>query len=293
MPAWSHPVPAPAVHRAARPPADPDWIAWRASAGLAAIEYDDEDRFRLRVRGSTVAQLEGDSLNPGLDDVAAVRERGGRVLVATVEGLRVVLREGRRVRTLGPAKGRGRVIAAAAPNGRAVVAWSTYDRGIEIGTALRVYVAVREPGARHFGRARLLDRARVLGCSFGHLRLALNARAAVLSWSVPGHRHRRPVRVARAGAHGGFGAPVRLGNAYLAAVALRADGTALAAWAQDYGAVAALARPGHPFGAPEHISDGDRAHNVRAAFTAAGRARVEWGTHRPPQARYSAVRTTR
>jgi hypothetical protein len=66
-----------------------------------------------------------------------VREPGGRVLVATVEGDRVTLREGRHVRPLGPAKGRGQVVAAVAPNGRAVVAWGTYDEGIEVNSALR------------------------------------------------------------------------------------------------------------------------------------------------------------
>ncbi len=124
MPVWSHPVPAPAVHRAAAPAPDPDWIAWRASDGLAAIEYDGEGRFRLRVTGTTVALREGDSLNPGLDDVAAVRERGGRVLVATVEGLRVVLREGRRVRTLGSGEG-------AREGGRGGGAERARGRGVE------------------------------------------------------------------------------------------------------------------------------------------------------------------
>jgi len=289
MPVWSHPVPVPAVHHVA-PPLGADGIRW-ASSGPGAIDYDgDTGRFTLKVDGRRLAVREGDNLNPGFDDVAVAREPDGRLLVATVEGRRLVLRDGSRFRTLGPAKGRGRVVAAVAANGRAAVAWATYDEGIEINDPLRIYAAVREPGARRFGRARLLDTAEVIGSSFGHLRLALNARAAVLSWSTRRHRHRRPVRVVRAGARGGFGTPVRLADAYLAAVALRADGTALAAWAQHYGAVAALARPGRAFGAPERISDGDRAHGVHAAFTPDGRAEVVWGTHRPPSRRLLAIR---
>jgi hypothetical protein len=274
MAMWSHPVPAPAP---------------RHAAPLAAIDNDGDGRFTLKVNGRSVAVRPGDDMNPGFDDVAAAREPGGRVLVATVEEHRVVLREGNRVRTLGPANGRGKIVAAVARNGRAVVAWGTLDGGIEINSALRIYAAVREPGSRRFGRARLLDTARVLGCSFGHLQLALNARAALLSWSVPDHHHHRPVKVARAGRRGGFGAPVRLGNAYLAAVALKPDGTALGAWAQNYGAVAALARPGHGFGALERISDGDRAHDMDAGFTADGRPQVVWKTRRPAR-RLTALR---
>ena len=46
-----------------------------------------------------------------------------------------------------------------------------------------------------------------------------------------------------------------------------------------------------PPGRPEIVSDADRAFALEATFGGDGRARLTWTTHRPPQARYSAVRS--
>jgi hypothetical protein len=291
MPAWTPPHPAPAPARVAPPPAARGWFRWASSGAIGLIETDQRERFRLRLGGRTVLTLDGAFDAPTLDDLAVARG-----LLATVEGRRAVVRRiapnGRagRARTLGPAWYRGRIVAAVAPNGRAVVAWASSDGGEEIGRPLRVYAAVREAGAAGFGPAQLLDTAHVLGPSTGHLRLAVDARAALLSWSVPDHHHQRRLRLARAGARGGFGAPVELApQSHLAAVALRADGTALVAWAQGYGVRAAVAGPGAALGPPARLSTGDRAHGVEAAFTRGGRPRVTWRTRRPPSRRLTAV----
>jgi hypothetical protein len=135
-----------------------------------------------------------------------------------------------------------------------------------------------------------LDRAGRKTYATPRLELAVTRRASLLAWNVTERRRHRPVRVARAGARGGFGEAVTLGDGTPGSVALRADGASLVSWTQDYRAYAALAAPGRLPSRPEIVSDADRAFALAATFGSDGRARLAWTTHRPPQARYAAVR---
>jgi hypothetical protein len=307
--AWSRPRVAAAAPRAAVAALHPskDWTTWRASAAsaggrsvVAAIEIGGDGRARLRVaaagRTLTLVRLRGGSDYPPLADVAVALDERGRALVVYAEPHRVraltLTAAGRPgpARTLGPAYGVATVVAAVAPGGRAVVAWGTYDAGEEIDQPCRIFAASRDAGGARFASARQLDRGGVRGRSTGHPHLAVTSRGALLTWNVVEPHHHRPVRVARAAARGGFGPARTLGEGTAGDVAMRADGTALVAWTQDFRAYAALVRPGGAFGRAEAVSDRDRAQDLHAAFDRAGRARLEWATRRPPNASFVATR---
>jgi|tagenome__1003787_1003787.scaffolds.fasta_scaffold20643585_1 hypothetical protein len=277
------------------------WFVYASDAvpgAAAAIETDADDRYRVRVaagaRNVTLATADGStSDHPPLQDVAIGRDAVGRVLVAWADDTSVRVQElgTGPARRVGRAYGVTTVVAGLADSGRAVVAWGTHDGGEELNRANRIYVAVRDAGTASFAPAVELDRADMKTYVVPRLELAVTRRASLLAWNLRERRQRRPVRVARAGERGGFGEAVTLGDGTPGAVAVRADGEALVSWTQDYRAYAALAAPGRLPGRPEIVSDADRAFALAATFGSDGRARLAWTTHRPPQARYSAVRT--
>ncbi len=268
-------------------------LRWRAGAA-AAIEWDAHHRYRLRVaaggRVVTLAAAEVESDVPPRQDVAVSRDANGRVLVAWADETSVCVWEPGVARWVGRANGVTSVVAGLANHGRAIVAWGTHDGGEELNRPNGIYAAVRDAGATSFAPAVELDRAGTKTYATPRLELAVTRRASLLAWNVTERRRHRPVRVARAGARGGFGEAVTLGDGTPGSVAVRADGAALVSWTQDYAAYAALAAPGRLPSRPEIVSDADRAFALAAAFGGDGRARLAWTTHRPPQARYFAVR---
>ncbi len=278
-PVAAHPIPAPLA-------AAPGWregVTSAAGGARAIIEYTGSEDFRLRValrgRTRTLARYDrSDFLNPALTDVALAAAGDGSALVVYSEGYA----EGNRVRALNLAPngrfGRARTIgrtlgfanveAAMAPNGRAVVAWSTTDTGLEINLPARVLVTTRERGATHFTRPRELDRSRKVSEATPEPKLAVTADDALLLWNATG----RGLRAAR----GPLREDVRLGRGRPGAVALRADGAALATWIRDGRVVAAVAEPGEAFGRAEAVSDRAEAEDLDATFDAAGRPLVTW-----------------
>jgi hypothetical protein len=281
---WSAPVaapPAPAPILAA-----PGWregVTSAAGGARAIIEYTGSEAFRLRVafrgRTRTLARYDrSDFLNPALTDVALAAAGDGSVLVVYSEGYAegnrvralTLAPNGRfgRARTIGRTLGFANVEAAVAPNGRAVVAWSTTDTGLEINLPARVLVTTRERGAAHFTGPRELDRARKVSDATPEPKLAVTSDDALLLWNATG----RGLRAAR----GSLRDDVRLGAGRPGAVALRADGAALATWLRDGRVYAAMARPGGPFGRAEPVSDRTEAEDLDAAFDADGRPLVTW-----------------
>jgi hypothetical protein len=299
-PPWSTPLPGAPAPRAARLPKQRGWEVWASDAvpgAAAAIEWDTHHRYRLRVaaggRVVTLAAAEMTLDVPPLQDIAVSRDAGGRVLVAWAGDSSVRAQElgAGPARSVGRAYGVTSVVAGLGEGGRAVVAWGTHDGGEELNRANRVYAAVRDAGVAAFAPSTELDRAGTKTYATPRLELAVTRRASLLAWNVRNRWRHRPVRVARAGERGGFGDAVTLGEGTPGSVALRADGEALVSWTQDYRAYAALAAPGRLPGRAEIVSDADRAFALDASFGGDGHARLAWTTHRPPQARYSAVRT--
>ena len=179
-----------------------------------------------------------------------------------------------RTRTIGRTLGFADVIAAAAPDGHAVVAWATTDTGLEINVPMRVFATTRARGATRFAPAAELERARSVSETSPELQLAVTRDDALLLWRGTG----RGIRAARAGARGGFGEVVQLGTGRPGAVALRADGAAVAAWLHDSRVYAAIAPTGGLFQRGEPVSGRDRPEEVDASFAAAGRPIVTWTT---------------
>lgn len=300
-PPWSKPLPGAPAPRTARVPKQRGWdvSASDAVAGAAAVVEEDENRqVRVRVvvgaRTTILATADGSVTDyPPLQDVAISRDTRGRVLVVWADDRNVHAWENGG----GPALTVGRdyvvttVAAGLADGGRAVVAWGTHDLGEELNRANQIFTAVRDPGAPAFAPAAEVDRGDALSYHLPRLELAVTPRSAVLVWNLHNRGRRQPVRAARSGERGGFGEAVTLGNGTPGPVALRGDGAALVSWTQAYRAYAALASPGRLPARPEIVSDADRAFSLEAGFGADGRARLAWTTHRPPQVRYSAVRT--
>ena len=289
---WS----APSVTAASRAP-EPLRAArgWREAVTAAAggaraiIEVTGSEDFRLRVsfrgRTRTLARYDrSDFLNPALTDVALAAAGDGSVLVAygegAFEGARVraltLSRTGRfgRARTIGRTLGFADVSAGAAPDGRAVVAWATWDTGLEINVPMRVLAATRATGETRFARAQELERARKASEPAPYTQLAVTRDDALLLWKGTGPG----LRAARAGARGGFGEVVRLGTGRPGAVALRADGAAVATWLHDARVYASVAAAGGLFGRPEPVSDRTRADELGASFATSGRPVVTWTT---------------
>ncbi|WP_028065027.1 hypothetical protein [Solirubrobacter soli] len=187
-----------------------------------------------------------------------------------VAAVRAVILPGGQPFTLGPAADITSVAAEIAPNGRAVVAWTTIDGGEERNERRRVYSVTGRDG--RFDRPRLVDRAKHLDISeFGpapiRLAVAPNGRA-LLMWATARSGEvddRRTVRIAEAGRDGHFGTPRQLSSdGTVGDVAIRNDGRRLAVWTDDAGLRAnrELVAEGR-FGAP------------RASFTQ-GHPRIEW-----------------
>ena len=174
------------------------------------------------------------------------------------------------------------LVASVADNGRAAVAWGTHDAGEEVNLLVRIYATLREPEAKHFPRARLMerqprrDRERSADEPDGnpHLALAPDGRA-LLSWdSMVGRRKQsRPLRVALARPGHGFGARRTLTfNANPGTVAMRDDGASLVTWTRHGTLYARLGdRDGH-FSPRETVGTEGFPY---ASFTPDGRARVQ------------------
>jgi hypothetical protein len=151
------------------------WVELRARASSAGV-------YRVRVargrgdRGFGRPQTLASWPSPGIEDSPAVTVAygaGGDLLVAFT----VTRRDGRRDRrlvaarvrrpggafgraiVLGPRQACPQLTAAAAPDGRMVVAWASQDCGEGAERPLVVRAAVR-PAGRRFGRAQLLDPVR-------------------------------------------------------------------------------------------------------------------------------------
>jgi hypothetical protein len=207
--------------------------------------------------------------------VAYQRERGrARTIEARIVGRRLG-----KPQTLGPQRGLVDLSAAAAPGGRAVVAWGSQDVGEEANEAYRVYAAVRSGGTPRFATAQALDRGGPAIRPQGTVALAVGRDgSAVVAWSAPLGSYaagtRSSVRVATAGAGGRFGAQRELApSGAVGDVAIGADGAAIVVWSQLEGeqepvdAIAALRAAGATdFGPPEAASPRERASYPAAAF---------------------------
>ena len=181
--------------------------------------------------------------------------------------------------TLGPAIWGATIVAQIAANGRAVIAWTTQDAGIQFDQANRLRAAFRSRG-RPFGPAQLVHVGNAVDPDDGQpldLRLAVAPDGrALLEWSdITGSYARGgfqyPIRVAEASPGGRFGRSRRLASdAGVGDVALAGDGTAAAAWGGKGGVRVALHAPGAPFGHSQHV---DRPGPL-APFSAVGEGLV-------------------
>jgi hypothetical protein len=194
------------------------------------------------------------------------------------------------VQRIGPSRGRDRLSAAVAPNGRMVIAWGTNDPGEEVNEPYEVRAAVRPAGPRRFRAAQLLDdgsAASTPGGTFGRVvaRMAADGRATVAYTArrLEGGRFVHPVRVAGTDAAARFTASQLLApEGALGDLAVRADGTAVATWTAppaeaefdnpSVGDVQATVRPAgaDAFGPTEVVTTGEHATEPRLAFIAGG-----------------------
>ncbi len=216
------------------------------------------------------------------------REAGSRaVLEARVRRAGASLGSVQRV---GPSRGRDRLSAAVAPNGRMVIAWGTHDPGEEVNEPYEVRAAVRPAGPRRFRAPQLLDDggdASTPGGTFGRVvaQMAADGRATVAYTArrLEAGRFVHPVRVATTDAAARFTAPQTLApEGALGDLAVRADGAAVATWTAQpaaaelddpsAGDVLAAVRPAgfEAFGPTEVVTTGERAVEPRLAFIGGG-----------------------
>jgi len=155
---------------------------------------------------------------------------------------------------IGPANSVSTLDADVAANGRAVVAWTTRDGGIEQNQPLRVYGAIRERASAFFGHARTLSKGHDADYPQSGIDVAVarTGQAVVVWGDVEGRRDDEPLYPLFATATattGGFEPVERLSrNAGLLAVAYTAQGKA---WIDLYRHTAAYrVTRGRRFSAP-------------------------------------------
>lgn len=177
--------------------------------------------------------------------VAMAFGRNGELLVAHTQPgkRRVQARTLRRdsmsaAQTLGRHENRTGLRAAAAGNGRLVVAWATqelFDDGMLLWFGpLRIRAATRSVGARAFGQTQLIDNGDAREQVSDPVRLGV-ARdgTATLAWTQQTENPEAllPVRVVTASPRGRFGRPEQLSSSGgLSDLVVASDGTALALW---------------------------------------------------------------
>jgi len=194
---------------------------------------------------------------------------------------------------LGASSGFSDISAAAAADGRMVVAWGTQDRGEEANSPWIVRAAVRDGGRHVFHSARQLESSEGIERPAGQVVAAIGGDGAVtVAWSgITGASfpHLYPARAAMAAA-GNFrfgGAQTLAPNAAVGDVATDAAATTYVVWAtlpqigsnQTTDQVFASLRPaGEPsFTALEELGPAERATLPRAAVDpVSGRPAVVW-----------------
>jgi hypothetical protein len=178
---------------------------------------------------------------------------------------------------------------------RVVVVWGVHDGGIEVNTPFVVRAAIREPGRRRFGRARVLHRSGESFWPAGRLALAVAPDGtATAAWSPPGRGPLRyPVLTATAPAGRPFAAPVRLdASGAVGDVAVSPAGATLVVWARipqenvadETDRIVAALRPAgaSAFGPAEEVTaedvgSGELALSPSAAFDpVTGDAAIVW-----------------
>jgi hypothetical protein len=289
----------------ARRPATTRALACGRGGRLAAawVEYRGDSVYALRIAtrapdgrlgaARTVDTARSPYDDYGVDDVALAYAPDGSLLVAysvyrAVRGA-VVSSSGALGRPfkLGPASETSQLAAEIGERGRAVVAWTTIDAGLERNEHRRIYAVTREPGAPAFGRVQLVHRARFLNIEAFtdapgtaiRLAVAPNGRALLIWGTDRGTEIEAgySVRVAEAGPHGRFGASRRLAaGGEPGDVAIRSDGTALAVFRGGRRLEAVVHAPGREFAAPEALAGTDPTASPTAAFAPDGRPHVEW-----------------
>jgi hypothetical protein len=193
-----------------------------------------------------------------------------------------------RKRTLGRTSDVSYLTAGANAAGRVVVAWGQQDGGEERNIPYAVRVAVREPGARRFERAQVVDRGLRPVHTFQrpaggpYVALARDGTATV-AWTRSRERPTQPLSVATAAPGQRFGPATTLGQVgELGGVAVRDDGAAVLLTRTDEGDVVAHTRPAGAaaFGSPELLATGATTVSAVAFHPATGRPVAAWGAHR-------------
>jgi hypothetical protein len=183
------------------------------------------------------------------------------------------------------------LVAAAAPNGRTVVAWGSQDAGEESSRPWVVRATLRGAGRRRFARAVVLDPGETRDRHSGDLQAAM-ARdgTATLAWTnLRGDE--LPLRTARAAPRRAFGRPVEIAaSGIVGGLAVDAGGATILSWTEAFSefadpvppadVFAALRRAGAAaFGPSERVSTpelDDRAPAVAAFDPAGHRATIAW-----------------
>ena len=232
---------------------------------------------------ATIAVVEDRFDSPAISDVELVYAPDGRLLLVWAEPGRIRAQTvGGAPVTVGPASDLSQIAAETAADGRTVVAWTTQDAGLERGEPHVIRAAFRSRGGI-FGRWQDVDAHADVDPEQGtgdpraaiRLAVAPNGRA-LLQWGTVrdlGYTTRYPLRYALAGPHGRFGRFRQLASdGFPGDVAIRSDGSTLAAWRADGAVQVAYRRFGHP----KAFAQGDATDNVAAAFLADGRPTVSW-----------------
>jgi len=206
---------------------------------------------------------------------------------------------------LGASSGFSDISAAAAADGRMVVAWGTQDIGEEANSPWIVRAAVRDGGPHVFHSARQLESSEGIERPAGRVAAAIgNDGAVTVAWSgITGasYPHLYPARatIAAAGEFRFGGAQTLAPSAAVGDVATDATGATYVIWATlpEIGdnqttdqVFASLRRAGEPsFTAPEEVSPAERATLPRAAADpVSGRPAVVWVSR--PQGAAQALR---
>jgi hypothetical protein len=193
------------------------------------------------------------------------------------------------VQTIGPCNGTCEVTVADAPNGRAVIAWSSQSGSSEPSSPLAIRAAIRQAPDQPFGSSRVVDPGQTLDTPQGKPRAAIaSGGRAILEWTNaagPPADDTHPVRAAIAPPGGSFGPIIALApNGESGTVAIGPDGEGLVTWvdsppaADGVGPVrAALTPAGDPSLLGPTTLPGIRAgDDPLAAFTPAGTPLVTW-----------------
>jgi hypothetical protein len=249
-----------AAYRAAGEEQGPAMAAARGEVAVAWVELRRPrdplgPSYRIRVAVSRGGRAFGRPLTlattrlPTRDSqsVALAYGRGRELLAAYSTARRA---DGRRpviaVRTRRPGHGFSRaqvlgtrqplcdLAAAAAPNGRAFVAWGSQDSGEEASRPWVVRAALRGAGARRFGRSAVLDPGETRDRVRGHLAAVVARGGAVtLAWTnVRGATF--PLRTASAPAHGPFAAATEVvPDGVVGGLAVSAAGSTVLSWSDS------------------------------------------------------------